>query len=118
MCVTKSIIAAAAVAASGLLMAGCYIGPGYVAWPVFRPGIAVEDEVFVQSEPPALPEEVVTVSPGPAYVWLGGYWHWGHRGWIWAGGHWSLRPHFGAVWVAPIWVHRPHGWVFIHGHWR
>src|SRR5581483_10933508 len=74
-------------------------------------------EVVVTEAPPPPVVEQVTISPGPAYVWLPGVWVW-HGRWIWERGHWAPRPRPGAVWVPPHYVHRGGAHVFIRGGWR
>ena len=97
------------VLAGGLaLAAGCA---------VYVPGPEVEGGVVVSSEPPPLQVEVVPVSPGPAYVWIGGFWEW-HDHWVWIPGHYAACPRPDAVWVGPVWHHEGHGWVHRPGHWR
>jgi hypothetical protein len=86
---------------------------------VFLTGCA-ERTVYVQSPPPAVPApppEAVVVTPGPAYVWVPGYWSW-NGSWVWVAGHYVVPPHPRAVWVGPHWGHGPHGYVWIRGYWR
>jgi hypothetical protein len=73
---------------------------------------------IVASEGPPPPQvEVVPTAPGPAHVWVGGYWGW-HGRWVWEPGHWVLRPHARAVWVPGHWSHGRRGWAWTPGHWR
>jgi len=98
-------------------LAGCYVGPGYVGFGV--PVVAVGGpEVVVPEAPPPALGEVVTVAPGPGFIWIGGFWDWGPSGWFWVHGHWGHRPFHGAVWAGPFWEHHEHGWVLRRGHWR
>ena len=53
--------------------------------------------------PPPRPEVVVGVSPGPDYVWIGGYWDGAPGHYVWVSGHWDRPPHGHADWVAPHW---------------
>jgi hypothetical protein len=49
---------------------------------------------YVQAAVPAYPapiQEVVTVAPTPAHVYVRGYWFWGGVNWRWRGGHWAAR---------------------------
>lgn len=82
------------------------------------PAGATSDIVVADPPPPAPEVDVMTVSPGPGYVWLAGYWGWesGHR--VWFRGHWERPPHGYRVWVAPRWEHSRRGYVFVRGHWR
>jgi hypothetical protein len=75
-------------------------------------------EVVVQqpTEPPLPQIEVRPVAPGPAFIWIDGFWDWRGR-WVWVGGHWD-RPRPGAVWVRGGWEHRGHGYVWVGARWR
>jgi hypothetical protein len=78
-----------------------------------------EAEVYVDEAPPPPREEVVVgASPGPSYLWVGGYWTWHHSNWYWVRGRWAARPHPNAEWVAGRWEHRDRGHVWVRGHWR
>jgi hypothetical protein len=69
--------------------------------------------------PPQDQTEVVTESPGPDFVWVGGYWGWGWWGhYTWIGGHWERPDHPHGVWVRPYWEHRGDRYVMVEGHWR
>jgi hypothetical protein len=54
------------------------------------------------------------VAPGPGYVWRGGYYNYGPRGYIWVGPSWVMPPRRGAIWIAPRWYGR--NWR--PGYWR
>ncbi|HVY69122.1 MAG TPA: hypothetical protein VHH73_04305 [Verrucomicrobiae bacterium] len=88
---------------AGLLMAGCAteVGGSY--------------EVYDAPPPPQV--EVIPVSPGPNYVWVGGHWGW-HNRWTWEPGHYYARPHARAVWVDGRWNHGRRGYHYSPGHWR
>ncbi len=74
-------------------------------------------EMVVESAPPAPYTEVVPMSPGSDYIWLGGHWAWqGH--WVWIHGHYDHRPRHDARWSEGRWDHRSTGWVWIEGRWR
>jgi len=73
--------------------------------------------VVVNDTPPPPPAEVITVAPGPDYIWVGGSWVWNGR-WVWVGGHWAYPPHPHVVWVPGYWVRGPHGWYRTEGYWR
>ena len=81
-------------------------------------------QVFVRTPPPR-PRSVAVVgrSPGPGFVWTGGYWRWGRGrrgrgGYVWAPGRWRRAPRPGAVWVAPRWRAGRGGYTFVGGRWR
>jgi hypothetical protein len=77
------------------------------------------DAVYVETAPPAMQTEVVPVSPGPGYVWVGGYWNWGpSRSYVWVPGAWQRPPHANAHWVRHEWRHAKRGWYRVDGHWR
>ncbi len=68
--------------------------------------------------PPPAQTEIVTESPGPDYVWVGGYWGWSWGRYVWIGGHWDRPDHPHAVWVQPRWEHRGDHYVMVEGYWR
>jgi len=74
-------------------------------------------QVVVTEAPPAPQVEVAPASPGPEYVWVGGYWSWQGR-WVWMPGRWALRPAHHSVWVPGHWAARRRGWVWVQGHWQ
>jgi hypothetical protein len=92
--------------------------PAPAAAAAAAPAPAPAEEMYVESEPPPPPNEVVVASPGPGFVWVGGYWGWnaGRRAWV--GGRWERPPHEHATWVQPRWDHRGRGYVFVKGYWR
>lgn len=106
-----------AVCAAALLTSGCV----YRERVVYRqppPGApAIDQEVVVNEAPPPDVVETVTVSPGPGFIWVGGYWGW-HGHWVWAPGHWARPPYRGAVWVPHRYVYRNGVHVYVRGGWR
>ena len=84
-------------------------GPGGV--------VAPTGDVIVRQEPPAMRVETRTVSPGPGYVWTGGYWRWDGSEYRWVPGSWMMPPRRAAVWVPGHWINRGGGWVWVAGHW-
>jgi hypothetical protein len=95
--------------AVGVLTAGVFFsGP--------RAEAQVWGEVHVRVAPPVPRVEVVAVSPGPAWVWVPGYWNWNGRAYVWIGGRYvDADPGF--VWVAPRYVHRGPRVVYVRGYW-
>jgi WXXGXW repeat (2 copies) len=53
--------------------------------------------------PPPRTEVIVGVSPGPDYVWIGGYWDGAPGHYTWVGGRWDHPPHGHGQWFAPHW---------------
>jgi hypothetical protein len=78
----------------------------------------VATEVVVAEPPPPVVQEVVVTSPGPGYIWVGGYWGWAHGRREWFPGHWERPPHGYHHWVEPRWEHRGGSYVFVRGYWR
>ncbi len=101
--------------AVSMLVSGCVVRERTV----YRqpPPPVVGGEIVVTGAPPPPMVETVTVSPGPAFVWIGGAWAW-HGHWVWERGHWAHPPHPGAVWVAHHYEYRNGVHVFIRGGWR
>lgn len=85
-------------------------------------GCVVAEPVYVQTPPPAPAAqlEVVPAPPGPAYVWVPGYWAWRgpHRGYLWVPGHYTVPAGPGYVWAPGHWAPGPRGHIWIEGHWR
>jgi hypothetical protein len=81
-------------------------------------GSAQAEEVIVHVRPPRPIVETRVVSPGPGYVWIGGYHRWDGRAYVWAPGRWERPPRAHARWVRHRWVHRHGGWVLVEGRWR
>jgi hypothetical protein len=98
-------------------------GPVVVASPPFAastppalPTTMVVTEVG-SAPPPAIVETVV-VSPGPAYVWVPGYWRWYGHSWGWIHGGWVIPPRRGVMWVEGRWGRRFGRVMWVEGHWR
>ncbi|HEY0201761.1 MAG TPA: hypothetical protein VGC24_08725 [Burkholderiaceae bacterium] len=104
----------AAMAAAGLLAAGC------VVTPLPGPGVAYEQGPAVVSPmaPPAPYQETVTVAPSPISIWIGGFWEWGGGRYAWRPGHWATPPRAGYSWVPHHWEQGPGGWHSRGGYWR
>jgi WXXGXW repeat (2 copies) len=80
-----------------------------------------EGELVYESEPPPPPPaevEVVPVSPGPDFIWIGGYHRWEGRRYVWIRGHYERRPHPRARWVNPHWEARGRVHVWVGGRWE
>jgi hypothetical protein len=72
----------------------------------------------VYGPPPPPPAEVVSVAPGPGYVWIRGHWVWRHGNYVWIRGHWSPRPTAGSVWIEGHTEYRGGTYVYVDGYWR
>lgn len=79
---------------------------------------AIAGEVIVRVGPPRPLVERRMASPGPDYVWIGGYHRWNGNAYVWVPGEWRRPPRRHARWVEHRWVHRHGGYVFVEGHWR
>ncbi len=103
------------VAMGSTLLTGCIVRER-VVYRQPPPG-AMDSEIVVNQPPPPPIEETVTVSPGPAFVWIGGAWVW-HGRWVWERGHWDRPPRVGVVWVPHHYESRNGVYFFIRGGWR
>ena len=69
--------------------------------------------------PPPRQEVIVGVSPGPGFVWIGGYWDGSPGHYTWVGGHWDRPPHGNSQWYAPHWDRDKDGHYHqTRGEWR
>lgn len=60
--------------------------------------------VFEAPPPPPRREVIVGISPGPDYVWIGGYWDGSPGHYSWVGGRWDHPPHGQhGQWNPPHW---------------
>jgi hypothetical protein len=74
-------------------------------------------EIIAAEAPPPPVAEIITVSPDPHFVWVGGGWIWrGH--WVWERGHWEQPPRPAAVWVPHHYVYRGGNHIYVRGGWR
>lgn len=71
--------------------------------------------IGIQIGPPPPPRvvRVLPPSPGPGFVWIGGYWYVIGGRYRWHAGYWTMPPYAGAHWVAP----RHDGERFFAGYW-
>ena len=103
------------IAVAGLL-SGC-VEHRVVYVPTPTPAVPADTTVVYQAPPPPPAQEVVVAAPGPAYVWVPGYWSWQGR-WVWVGGRYVVRPHPHAVLVPGHWARHGHGYIWVSGYWR
>jgi hypothetical protein len=87
------------------LLLGCVVTPA--------PVVAVPP-----AAPPVLVETVPVPPPGPAYVWVPGYWAWGPRQYVWVPGRYAVPPGSAYVWAPGYWAPAIGGHIWIGGHWR
>jgi hypothetical protein len=73
--------------------------------------------VEVTSDPPPVPPETISSSPGLEYVWIGGAWVWSDH-WVWEPGRWAHPPRAGAIWVPSRFVVHDGKRIFIQGGWQ
>ena len=53
--------------------------------------------------PPPRHEVIIGISPGPDFVWIGGYWDGAPGHYAWVEGRWARPPHSHGHWNAPHW---------------
>lgn len=94
-------------AAAAIMVAGCVIATR-VPGPV----------LYVDRAPPAVYSEAVLASPGPGYVWIGGYYSWTGRGYYWNRGHWTQPLRGYSSWNPGYWHRDYRGHYWVPGHWR
>jgi len=107
----------------GLLTNGCVSHHREVAVttePVTTTTTTTRRTIVVTEEPPPPREEVRTVAPSEAHVWVSGYWSYADGRWVWIPGHWELRPRTNAIWVPGHWDKDPSGkgWIWTSGYWE
>lgn len=93
--------------AAVVLLSGCVVAS--------RPGSVV---LYVDRPPPVAYSEAVVASPGPGYVWVGGYYSWTGRDYYWNRGHWTLPPAGYRYWNPGVWHRDSRGHYWVPGHWR
>ena len=64
--------------------------------------------------PPRARVERVVPQPGPAYVWVPGYWYPVGNHYKWHNGYWTVPPYGGATWIVP----RYEANQFYNGYWQ
>ena len=75
-------------------------------------------QVVITVAPPAPIVETVPPSPGPNWVWDGGYHAWRGGKYVWVPGHYIKKPRPNAAWVAGHYDKRGRGWVYVPGRWH
>jgi hypothetical protein len=101
----------------GLLSIAGLVTPTFAASPILA-DLSINLTVDAPPPPPR-PEVVVGVSPGPDYIWVGGFWDGTPGHYVWRAGHWDRPPHAHAVWAAPHWERDHDGHYHqVRGEWR
>lgn len=67
---------------------------------------------------PATPSETASISPGPDYVWVAGYYDWRSGRYVWVPGSWVKAPQTSSVWVPSHWEPSAGGYSWVEGHWN
>jgi hypothetical protein len=98
-------------AASLILLAALGVG-GTGCLPLPPHGVLV---VHVGPPPPRW--ERMGPPPGPAHVWVAGFWIWERGDYVWRPGVWRPAPPGHRYWVPGRWIHTRRGWYYHEGHW-
>ena len=102
-----------------LATASCAVEVGPPVHEVVLESGSPGEPIYVNESPPPPREDVIVgLSPGPGYVWVGGYWSHRPTGWVWITGRWVTRPRPGVTWAPGHWEHTPRGHGWVSGHWR
>ncbi len=107
---TRLISAALTSCALALVAGGCAVA--------VRGPLPLGPVVYVDRAPPAPYNEVVTVAPGPGYVWIGGYHGWTGRDYVWNRGYWTLPARGYTRWSPGYWHRDGRGHYWIAGRWQ
>jgi hypothetical protein len=71
--------------------------------------------IYANIEPPAVRVETAP-GPRPGYVWVNGYWGWGHDKYVWHHGRW-MRERHGYHYVPARWEREGNRWRYYDGRW-
>ena len=93
---------------AAVLLSGCVVATRVPIGPV----------LYVDRAPPGAYSEQVLASPGPGYVWVGGYYSWTGRDYYWNRGHWTQPARGYSQWNPGHWHRDQRGHYWIAGHWR
>jgi hypothetical protein len=74
--------------------------------------------VVVPQAPPAVVVERRPFRPGPAYMWVDGYWVWNGAGYVWRPGYWTVPPQPYVVWAPPVYARFEFGYHYRPGYWH
>ncbi len=100
---------------------GSPVNPGYgygyaYAYGAAEVTVGEPAEQDVSDPPPDPLDDAMTPSPGDAFVWLDGYWHWNGDEWVWVGGRWEQRQP-GYVYVQPSYDYNGGRYSYTPGYW-
>lgn len=73
--------------------------------------------VYAERRPPPDRVEVISVAPGPNYVWVAGRWEFSNNEYRWRHGRWVPIERGYHRWVPGHWTERGHRWYYVEGHW-
>jgi WXXGXW repeat (2 copies) len=90
--------------------------PGPSALVATTPAPAVITTVPAMPQPPA--DSVQSVSPGPSYSWVAGYYDWRGDHYVWVPGTWVATPSTASVWISGRWQPTAGGYTWVPGHWQ
>jgi len=93
--------------AAAAIVSGCVVATR-------TPGPAL----YVDRAPPAAYSEAALASPGPGYVWIGGYYSWTGRDYYWNQGLWAQPQRGYTYWNQGYWHHDHRGHHWVSGRWR
>ncbi|HEV7558090.1 MAG TPA: hypothetical protein VGO00_21630 [Kofleriaceae bacterium] len=110
--------------AAALLIVGCATHDtmppllgygGYGSMPA-QMSVSEPSPYTVESMPPDPLYEQMSASPGPGWVWIDGYWHWGGAEWVWVPGRWEHQQE-GYVYVEPDYDYAGDHYIYTPGYW-
>ncbi len=88
-----------------------------VVAPVVSPA-QVSVGISVTYGPPAIPIYAQPLCPGPAFIWIPGYWAWDPAvGYYWVPGMWVPAPFVGALWTPGYWGWSNGVYIWHEGYW-
>ncbi len=102
----------AAMAVAGFGIVGCSVSASGPYYADQQPAYIV----VADAPPDTTVVEVIPESPGPSYIWVGGYYSWGGSRYVWQRGRWAVPPSGFGIWVAPTYDRNQHR--YLAGHWQ
>jgi hypothetical protein len=117
--ITATTVALAVLAFTAVVPLTAWATRGTSTEPVARPA-AADIAVVVSFGPPAIPIYEQPPLPGPAFIWVPGYWAWDpDYGYFWVPGMWVQTPFEGALWTPGYWwwSDADDGFAWVPGYW-